>query len=85
MPSPLAYCQRTDSIVAITSAFKVESYGYSQLAVRGGEDMPRNGLIGGAGSRMQEQGVNSKKVTPDWSLGIGEEAIHLQVINFKAC
>ena len=82
MPSPLAYCQRTDSIVAITSAFKVESYSYSQLAVRGGEDLPRNGLIGG-GSRM-EQGVNSKRVTPDWSLGIGEEATHLQVINCKA-
>ena len=73
IPHPLAYCERTDSFVTLSSAFQVESYGYSQLAVKSGASM--------AASTNEHEQPNSKRVNADWSVGIGsDEAINIEIV-----
>ena len=46
-------------------------YSYSQLAVKSG------------GVSADQAAASGQRVTPDWTVGIGEEATHLQVVSAR--
>ena len=72
LPGPLAYVPKTDSFVTVSSTRHVECYKYQILAVA--KD---------ASSKEEYQNIKSgKKVTPDWTLNIGEQACDLAVVSF---
>ncbi|XP_006823784.2 protein PTHB1-like [Saccoglossus kowalevskii] len=71
IPGPLRYVQRTDSFVTVSSSQQVESYKYQVLAVATDD------------SKDESQKISKgKRITMDWSLNIGEQALDICVVNF---
>ncbi|KAM9723086.1 protein PTHB1 [Menidia menidia] len=75
LPGPLAYNPRTDSFLTVSSARQLESYKYETLAVatdaetRQDSDLPLK--------------TAGKRLTPDWMLVLGEQALDLSVSSFS--
>ncbi|XP_067931750.1 protein PTHB1-like [Watersipora subatra] len=70
LPGPLAYVPSIDSFITVSSSRAVESYKYQVLAVA-------------AESKTKEDAQNpssGKRVTADWSMCIGEQAICIEVL-----
>ncbi|XP_034730323.1 protein PTHB1 isoform X1 [Etheostoma cragini] len=71
LPGPLVYNSRTDSFLTVSSARQLESYKYETLAVateaesRQDPDLPLK--------------TGGKRLTPDWSFVLGEQALDLCV------
>lgn len=63
LPGPIAYISTSDSFVVSSSSWSIESYRYQVLAIFKNDINNSNQV---------------KKVTPDWSLQIGEPAIDIQ-------
>ncbi|XP_061145753.1 protein PTHB1 isoform X1 [Syngnathus typhle] len=75
LPGPLAYNPRTDSFLTVSSARQLESYKYETLAV-----------ATEAESRQDpDQPLKSggKRLTPDWTLVLGEQALDISVPSFS--
>ncbi|CAL8247598.1 unnamed protein product [Lota lota] len=75
LPGPLAYCPRTDNFLTVSSARQLESYRYETLAVateaESRQDLELPLKTGG------------KKLTPDWTVILGEEALDLSIPSFS--
>ncbi|XP_061632773.1 protein PTHB1 isoform X2 [Phyllopteryx taeniolatus] len=75
LPGPLAYNSRTDSFLTVSSARQLESYKYETLAVateaenRQDPDQPLK--------------TGGKRLTPDWTLILGEQALDISVPSFS--
>ncbi|XP_028280994.1 protein PTHB1 [Parambassis ranga] len=75
LPGPLAYNSRTDSFLTVSSARQLESYKYETLAVateaesRQDSDVPLK--------------TGGKRLTPDWAIVLGEQALDLSVPSFS--
>ncbi|XP_072316926.1 protein PTHB1 isoform X2 [Eucyclogobius newberryi] len=75
LPGPLIYNPRTDSFLTVSSARQLESYKYETLAVateaenRQDPDLPVKS--------------GGKRLTPDWTLVLGEQALELSVPSFS--
>ncbi|KAM4580045.1 protein PTHB1 [Odontesthes bonariensis] len=75
LPGPLAYNSRTDSFLTVSAARQLESYKYETLAVatdaeiRQDSDLPLK--------------TGGKRLTPDWTLVLGEQALDLSVPSFS--
>eukprot|EP01029_Cantina_marsupialis_P027768 TRINITY_DN7737_c0_g1_i1.p1 TRINITY_DN7737_c0_g1~~TRINITY_DN7737_c0_g1_i1.p1 ORF type:complete len:875 (+),score=267.96 TRINITY_DN7737_c0_g1_i1:112-2736(+) len=76
IPGPLAYCEKTDSIITCNSAYEVESYKYQLLATASaGRAAP--GQIDNSGLQKL------RPVKPDWSTCIGETAVDIRICRFS--
>ncbi|XP_041650448.1 protein PTHB1 [Cheilinus undulatus] len=75
LPGPLVYNHRTDSFLTVSSARLLESYKYETLAVatdaesRQDPDVPAK--------------AGGKRLAPDWSFVLGEQALDLSVPSFS--
>ncbi|KAG7476255.1 hypothetical protein JOB18_049679 [Solea senegalensis] len=75
LPGPLVYNTRTDSFLTVSSARQLESYKYETLAVateaesRQDPDLPLK--------------TGGKKLTPDWTFVLGEQALDISVPSFS--
>uniref|UniRef100_UPI0037E8D519 protein PTHB1 n=1 Tax=Semicossyphus pulcher TaxID=241346 RepID=UPI0037E8D519 len=75
LPGPLVYNPRTDSFLTVSSARQLESYKYETLAVatdaesRQDPDLPVK--------------AGGKRLTPDWTFVLGEQALDLSVPSFS--
>ncbi|CAJ1063068.1 protein PTHB1 [Xyrichtys novacula] len=75
LPGPLVYNHRTDSFLTVSSARQLESYKYETLAVatdaenRQDPDLPLK--------------TGGKRLTPDWTFVLGEQALDLCVPTFS--
>uniref|UniRef100_A0A671VQY4 Bardet-Biedl syndrome 9 n=1 Tax=Sparus aurata TaxID=8175 RepID=A0A671VQY4_SPAAU len=75
LPGPLVYNPRTDSFLTVSSARQLESYKYETLAVateaesRQDPDLPLK--------------TGGKRLTPDWTFVLGEQALDLCVPSFS--
>ncbi|XP_062322172.1 protein PTHB1 [Osmerus eperlanus] len=75
LPGPLCYCSRTDTLVTVSSARQVESYRYETLAVATDAETRQN---------SDQQGKTAgKRLTADWTLVLGEQAVDLCVPTFS--
>lgn len=73
LPGPIAYIQRTDSLLTVSSSWQLESYKYQTLAV-----------ATDSGSKEESQNIaTGKKVIMDWSFTIGEAALDIEVVPKK--
>lgn len=75
LPGPMVYNPRTDSFLTVSSARQLESYKYETLAVateaenRQDSDLPVKS--------------GGKRLTPDWTMILGEQALDLTVPSFS--
>uniref|UniRef100_A0A672FL71 Bardet-Biedl syndrome 9 n=1 Tax=Salarias fasciatus TaxID=181472 RepID=A0A672FL71_SALFA len=75
LPGPLVYNPRTDTFLTVSSARQLESYKYETLAVateaesRQDPDLPSK--------------TGGKRLTPDWTFVLGEQALDLSVPSFS--
>ncbi|XP_029360234.1 protein PTHB1 isoform X1 [Echeneis naucrates] len=75
LPGPLIYNSRTDSFLTVSSALQLESYKYETLSVateaesRQDPDLPLK--------------TGGKRLMPDWTLVLGEQALDLSVPSFS--
>uniref|UniRef100_A0A3B4XHH5 Bardet-Biedl syndrome 9 n=1 Tax=Seriola lalandi dorsalis TaxID=1841481 RepID=A0A3B4XHH5_SERLL len=75
LPGPLVYNSRTDSFLTVSSARQLESYKYETLSVateaesRQDPDLPLK--------------TGGKRLTPDWTFVLGEQALDLSVPSFS--
>ena len=68
---PLAFVDRSDSFIISNSSFCLDSFKYQTLAVAGD----------GGGDRHESQDIShGKKIVPDWSFGVGEPILQIQII-----
>ncbi|XP_046907324.1 LOW QUALITY PROTEIN: protein PTHB1, partial [Hypomesus transpacificus] len=75
LPGPLCYCSRTDTLLTVSSARQVESYRYETLAVATDAETRQN---------SDQQGKTAgKRLTADWTLVLGEQAVDLCVPTFS--
>ncbi|CAL8290059.1 unnamed protein product [Merluccius merluccius] len=75
LPGPLAYCPRTDNFLTVSSTRQLESYRYETLAV-----------ATEAESRQDPElplKTGGKRLTPDWTVILGEAALDLSVPSFS--
>ncbi|TRY97356.1 hypothetical protein DNTS_031697 [Danionella cerebrum] len=73
LPGPLSYCIRTDSFITVSSARQVECYRYETLAVATDAETKQD-------SSLQSKS-SGKRLTADWTLVLGEEALDICVPN----
>ena len=68
---PISYVDRNDSFIVANSSFCLESFKYQNLAVAGES--------GGRGRESQEVS-HGRRISADWSVGVGEPVLQIQVI-----
>lgn len=73
LPGPLSYCIRTDSFITVSSARQVECYRYETLAVATDADTRQDSA--------QQSKSSGKRLTAEWTLVLGEEALDICVPN----
>ncbi|XP_065130363.2 protein PTHB1 isoform X1 [Paramisgurnus dabryanus] len=71
LPGPLCYCSRTDSFITVSSIRQVECYRYETLAVTTDTDTRQD--------CNQSSKTSGKRLTADWTLVLGEEALDICV------
>uniref|UniRef100_A0A8C2ICH8 Bardet-Biedl syndrome 9 n=1 Tax=Cyprinus carpio TaxID=7962 RepID=A0A8C2ICH8_CYPCA len=71
LPGPLSYCIRTDSFITVSSTRQVECYRYETLAVATDADTRQDS--------DQQSKSSGKRLTADWTLVLGEEALDVCV------
>uniref|UniRef100_A0A3Q2Y0H1 Bardet-Biedl syndrome 9 n=1 Tax=Hippocampus comes TaxID=109280 RepID=A0A3Q2Y0H1_HIPCM len=74
LPGPLAYNSRTDSFLTVSSARQLESY-YETLAVATEAESRQD--------PDQPLKTGGKRLTPDWILVLGEQALDISVPSFS--
>ncbi|XP_056142912.1 protein PTHB1 [Lampris incognitus] len=75
LPGPLVYCPRTDTFLTVSSARQLESYKYETLAVATEAENRQD-----TGGPLKTGG---KRLTPDWTFILGEQALDLSVPSFS--
>uniref|UniRef100_A0A4W5LC18 Bardet-Biedl syndrome 9 n=1 Tax=Hucho hucho TaxID=62062 RepID=A0A4W5LC18_9TELE len=75
LPGPLCYCSRTDTFLTVSSARQVESYKYETLAVATDAETRQDA--------EQHSKAAGKRLTADWTLVLGEQALDLSVPSFS--
>uniref|UniRef100_A0A674DQG3 Bardet-Biedl syndrome 9 n=1 Tax=Salmo trutta TaxID=8032 RepID=A0A674DQG3_SALTR len=75
LPGPLCYCSRTDTFLTVSSARQVESYRYETLAVATDAETRQDA--------EQHSKTAGKRLTADWTLVLGEQALDLSVPYFS--
>uniref|UniRef100_A0A8C7B605 Bardet-Biedl syndrome 9 n=1 Tax=Neovison vison TaxID=452646 RepID=A0A8C7B605_NEOVI len=75
LPGPLAYSSRTDSFITVSSCRQVESYKYQVLAFATDADKRQE-------TEQQKLG-SGKRLTVDWTLNIGEQALDICIVSFN--
>ncbi|XP_078073300.1 protein PTHB1 isoform X2 [Mustelus asterias] len=75
LPGPLKYSSRTDSFITVSSSRQVENYKYQVLAVATDAETRQD-------SEQQKIG-SGKRLTRDWMVSIGEQAIDICVVSFN--
>uniref|UniRef100_A0A8C7IAA2 Bardet-Biedl syndrome 9 n=1 Tax=Oncorhynchus kisutch TaxID=8019 RepID=A0A8C7IAA2_ONCKI len=75
LPGPLCYCSRTDTFLTVSSARQVESYRYEMLAVATDAETRQDA--------EQHSKTAGKRLTADWTLVLGEQALDLSVPSFS--
>uniref|UniRef100_A0A4W5RT64 Bardet-Biedl syndrome 9 n=1 Tax=Hucho hucho TaxID=62062 RepID=A0A4W5RT64_9TELE len=75
LPGPLCYCSRTDTFLTVSSARQVESYRYETLAVATDAETRQDA--------EQHSKTAGKRLTADWTLVLGEQALDLSVPSFS--
>ncbi|XP_019719361.1 protein PTHB1 isoform X2 [Hippocampus comes] len=75
LPGPLAYNSRTDSFLTVSSARQLESYKYETLAVATEAESRQD--------PDQPLKTGGKRLTPDWILVLGEQALDISVPSFS--
>nr|XP_061789353.1 protein PTHB1-like [Nerophis lumbriciformis] len=75
LPGPLCYNPRTDSFLTVSSARQLESYKYETLAVATEAESRQD--------PEQPLKTGSKRLTPDWTLILGEQALDISVPCFS--
>ncbi|XP_051999864.1 protein PTHB1 isoform X2 [Xyrauchen texanus] len=73
LPGPLCYCIRTDSFITVSSTRQVECYRYETLAVATDADTKHE--------TDQQSKSSGKRLTAEWILVLGEEALDICVPN----
>ncbi|XP_051576570.1 protein PTHB1 isoform X2 [Myxocyprinus asiaticus] len=73
LPGPLCYCIRTDSFITVSSTRQVECYRYETLAVATDADTKHE--------TVQQSKSSGKRLTAEWALVLGEEALDICVPN----
>ncbi|XDV41008.1 hypothetical protein PO909_009955 [Leuciscus waleckii] len=73
LPGPLSYCVRTDSFITVSSSRQVECYRYETLAVATDADTRPD--------PDQQSKSSGKRLTAEWTLVLGEEALDICVPN----
>uniref|UniRef100_A0AAV2MEY8 PTHB1 N-terminal domain-containing protein n=1 Tax=Knipowitschia caucasica TaxID=637954 RepID=A0AAV2MEY8_KNICA len=73
LPGPLVYNPRTDSFLTVSSARQLESYRYETLATATEAENRQELPLKGGGKRL----------TPDWTLVLGEQTLELSVPSFS--
>jgi len=71
LPGPLEYISGIDSFVICSSARNIECYKYESIAV--------------SSDKLTPKSLSGKKLAPDWSTNIGENAISIKYANFAGC
>ena len=66
---PISYVDRNDSFIVANSSFCLESFKYQNLAV-----------AGDSGGRESQEVSHGRRITADWSVGVGEPVLQIQVI-----
>eukprot|EP00062_Callorhinchus_milii_P015498 gi/632965802/ref/XP_007899072.1/ PREDICTED: protein PTHB1 [Callorhinchus milii] len=74
LPGPLKYSSRSDSFITVSSSRQVENYKYQVLAVATDAETKQN-------SEQQKLG-SGKKLTKDWIVNIGEQALDICIVSF---
>ncbi|XP_078395911.1 protein PTHB1 isoform X1 [Cetorhinus maximus] len=75
LPGPLKYSSRTDSFITVSSSRQVENYKYQVLAVATDAETRQD-------SEQQKLG-SGKRLTRDWMMNIGEQALDICIVSFK--
>ncbi|KAJ8290864.1 hypothetical protein GJAV_G00018490 [Gymnothorax javanicus] len=75
LPGPLSYCARTDTFLTVSSSRQVESYRYEALAVATNADTKPEA--------EQQKKSSGKRLTADWTLVIGEQALDICIPSFS--
>lgn len=74
LPSPVRYVAKTDAFVTCSSSRVVECYRYQTLASATDAETKEN---------SEHKKVSGKRLTPDWTFNIGENAVNIVVGNFS--
>ncbi|XP_015784320.1 protein PTHB1 isoform X2 [Tetranychus urticae] len=74
LPGPIVYLPTTDSFVVANGAWFIESFRYQVLAISKANDIK----LPDPDSNQRVVSSSGRRVTPDWSLQIGEPLIDLQ-------
>ena len=69
LPGPLAYVERTDSFVTLSSSYQLECYRYQTMAVASDST-----------DKVSDNLSKGKRIIADWNVGIGESANALNII-----
>ncbi|XP_060678948.1 protein PTHB1 isoform X5 [Hemiscyllium ocellatum] len=75
LPGPLKYSSRTDSFITVSSSRQVENYKYQVLAIATDAESRQD-------SEQQKLG-SGKRLTRDWMVNIGEQALDVCVVSFN--
>ncbi|KAJ7985514.1 hypothetical protein DPEC_G00352840 [Dallia pectoralis] len=75
LPGPLCYCCRTDTFLTVSSARQLESYRYETLAVATEAETRQDA--------DQPSKTAGKRLTADWTLVLGEQALDLCAPSFS--
>ncbi|XP_045064661.1 protein PTHB1 isoform X2 [Coregonus clupeaformis] len=75
LPGPLCYCSRTDTFLTVSSVRQVESYRYETLAVATDAETRQDA--------EQHSKTAGKRLTAEWTLVLGEQALDLCVPSFS--
>ncbi|XP_034467441.1 protein PTHB1 isoform X1 [Hippoglossus hippoglossus] len=75
LPGPLVYNSRTDGFLTVSSARQLESYKYETLAVATEAESRQD--------PDQPVKTGGKRLTPDWTFVLGEQALDLSVPSFS--
>lgn len=89
LPGPIAYCEKTDSIITASSELRVESYKYQMLAAASSarptaESTSRGAAAASGGPARRKGGIGAGKVIKvDWFVNVGERVTEIQVMQYS--
>ena len=75
LPGAMAYFSNSDSFVLSTSLWTIDSYRYQVLAIANTDDNDSQ--------QSNNTNIKGRKVTPDWTLSLGESIIDMKVVSLE--